>query len=478
MKLFSDCLAILDSFGGCSRQGQPAKSNFGSRTGSVCKSVRFLVALGFLDLDQSTGALRRAEVEAQAAANRRALLKLATSFDRAFQLPMPHAPGAHFFGAQLSHSAFGLEHHGTRPVGVAGRGVTLRQAFEGCVGEAAEYLSMLGPSAETPEKQTANQGPGGSVQSLLRLNCGLPLPGDEALRWAFEGIGLPTDSDPASLDWMEATSLVDGHRAIFPAELCVRHPAAARTAPRQAESNGCAAGSTIEEATLAALEEIIERDAFALWWFGGRRAPGLSPELLEASEIGQFMANLRGDTLRQHWFVDLTTEFGIPVVGALSAEPDGRSVIAGFSAGLDIRRTITSAALEMCQMELAQQLAVLKRDQDGERALNDVDRLWIDRRRRLNVQAFPQLQPSRVSRRRYVPPPTDPLSECIERLQRFGLASYRVELSRDRMGIPATRVLIPGLQSAKPDWLTSRLSAVAEANNQRPEAFPRVVSPI
>jgi len=153
-------------------------------------------------------------------------------------------------------------------------------------------------------------------------------------------------------------------------------------------------------------------------------------------------------------------------------------VIAGFSAGLDVRSTMISAALEMCQMELAQELALLKRDQDGDQALNELDRLWIDRRERLHVSAFPQLRPRRLSSLRPLTLAPDQLSACLERLQRFGLDAYRIDLARTDIGVPVARILIPGLQSAKTDWRTRRLAAAAAANALQLSRAPRDPSPI
>lgn len=477
MEVFAECLAVLDRHENVA-PGKAGAEDASQDETTTSAATRFLLALGYLGQDADTDLLDQGATEPRTAANRRALLRLAGKFERCFRLPLPHASGAHFFGAQLAHRAFGLERHGSRAVGVAGRGATFRRAFESCVGEAAEYLSILEPDDGAPCAAVEDDRRGCSDASILRQRFGPLVPDDDDLSWALSGVGLDLQSPLVDVDWVEAKSIIDQRGSLFPRELCWRRAPGVRKLPRRAETNGCAAGPTLASATLTALEEVVERDAIALWWFGGREARAFAPDLLDELEIGVLMNGLRGDTPRDHWFIDLTTEFGIPVVGALSAEPDGAAVIAGFSAGLDVRSTMISAALEMCQMELAQELALLKRQQDGDQALNELDRLWIDRRERLHVSAFPQLRPRRLSSLRPLTLAPDPLSACLERLQRFGLDAYRIDLARADIGVPVARILIPGLQSAKTDWRTRRLAAAAAANALQLSRAPRDPSPI
>ena len=65
--------------------------------------------------------------------------------------------------------------------------------------------------------------------------------------------------------------------------ICRRRSATTDTAARiplfaRADSNGCAAGSVLEEAVLQGLLELIERDAVALWWYNRLRRPAVDLE--------------------------------------------------------------------------------------------------------------------------------------------------------------------------------------------------------
>jgi ribosomal protein S12 methylthiotransferase accessory factor len=230
---------------------------------------------------------------------------------------------------------------------------------------------------------------------------------------------------------------------------------------RPAESNGCAAGGTFEDAVLHALFEVIERDATALWWYGGRPVPRLRLNSQPWKALEQFMASLRGNQdARRHWFLDLTSDIPIPVVAAVSSDQDGRGVICGFCADLDASRAARGAVLEMCQMELSQEIVLLKAAQRGEEALNTVERQDLRLKEELTVEAYPELLSATTGLEHPVTPTMDRAerqSICRSILERRGLAAHVLDITRSDLGIPAARVLVPGLQTMKPDWVTARL---------------------
>ena len=76
-------------------------------------------------------------------ANRADLLIAAARFARVFELAAPDAPGLVSFGAQFDPALADPMHDGSPMVGVSGVGLSLQNAFQGCVGEGIEYLSQL-----------------------------------------------------------------------------------------------------------------------------------------------------------------------------------------------------------------------------------------------------------------------------------------------------------------------------------------------
>src|SRR3979490_1516896 len=71
------------------------------------------------------------------------LLKAASRFARVFELAAPDAPGLVCFGAEFDPALADPLQAGSPIVGVSGVGLSLQEAFQGCIGEGVEYLSQL-----------------------------------------------------------------------------------------------------------------------------------------------------------------------------------------------------------------------------------------------------------------------------------------------------------------------------------------------
>jgi ribosomal protein S12 methylthiotransferase accessory factor len=252
------------------------------------QAIALLLRLGYLVEDRSADRLAPASCEESVHRNRLALLNLASRFKAGFELPLPHAPGASFFGAKLSPRDWGLEHLGGESVGVAGKGLTLREAFESCVGEAAAFLSLLEWGDESLVRIAA---PGDEDPRIYQpgrpetADVGLT---DAELDWCLSGLVVDGVVEPAVLDWIEASDALDDRRALFPAELCLRRRPDLRCGRRPATSSGVGAGATRKQAILDGLLECIERDAIALWWFGGAAARRVDPAVERSHEMQTF----------------------------------------------------------------------------------------------------------------------------------------------------------------------------------------------
>jgi ribosomal protein S12 methylthiotransferase accessory factor len=240
-------------------------------------------------------------------------------------------------------------------------------------------------------------------------------------------------------------------------------------------SLGCAAGPTLDHAALRALEELIERDALALWWRGGRRGLAIPLESPAASRAASMIGRLRRDRSdrRRSWLLDITTENGVPVVAALSCAPDGFGVCGGFAARANgLADAAVAAVLELAQMELAYALAAAKARERGEAALNPQDRAHL--RRHVGIDAgravllHPALPPG--PRPPTLPPPAseaatpaEALSALVRRLEALGQAPLRLDLTRPEVCVPVVRMLSPGLEKESGSGMGARLRrAIAE----------------
>jgi ribosomal protein S12 methylthiotransferase accessory factor len=385
--------------------------------------------------------------EPSESANRAALLRLMSECRDVFFLHSALAPCGIFLGSVPDiRGCTGS----TVPVGGAsGRGADLRQAFESCAGEAAESLSIL--------EWTGDRMRTGFDRSMAL--------GSEHRRWSLDGIGLAATGQPDAIDWIAAEPLTGGKQVRFPFELVIRCEEERAAGTRPADSTGLAAGRTRDDALRAGLLETIERDAVALWWWGGNTARRVDPQILEADALQQFLSRIRQGAARKTWFLDLTRDIDVPVIAALSSNDDGTSAVAGFAADTNIEKAIRGAFLELCQMELAQAFSMAKLDRLGAARLQDQDRLWIERHDRLHCEDYPVLT---VANPHNAPslPDAGGTGTVLDRLRRAGLDAWYVDLTRREIGVPVVKVLVPGLQTADPGWISERLVGAARRNNR------------
>lgn len=228
-----------------------------------------------------------------------------------------------------------------------------------------------------------------------------------------------------------AKDLLTGEAVPVPAQQVFLDCAAVLDEPLLCDANsmGCAAGPTRAEATATALWECIERDAVALWWHGGLPAAALPVDLIDVLQPRLFWWLDR--RLRSTQLLDLTTDIGLPVVAAVSAEPDGHFVAMGSAARPRLADAALAAVTEMVQTEVSMEAA---RDAgDPELAA------WAAR---ASVFTQRQFRPTGVAA-----PETDPLQQddLLRRLADLGHRVLAVDMSLPDDPLPSLRVLVPGL---------------------------------
>lgn len=378
--------------------------------------------------------------DADAAAGAR-MLRAAARFRRLFRLPMPDAPGLSFFGAEAHPVCVGAHNAGLAVSGFAGSGLTPRQAFEACVGEGVEYLSQFVQPDDPVQSATID---------ALELDPELY----GFVRAVLGACGIPADR---AIDWVPVRRLSDGARRWYPADLCLRRAGADFVAPLKL-STGCAAGATREAATQHAMLELIERDAVALWWRGGRRGRTIVPESEAGIAATALLLQLRQTQGgRQTSLLDITTDVGIPVVVAFSLRQDGGGFALGFGARMSLAEAARSAIFEMCQAELSLHVIAAKRRQSGEAALNESDRRQLERAK-LHPDTCPLLLPRDDGAAVSVVE-----GDAIEVVARRGIVAYSIDLTRPIFGVPVVRVIAPGLQLEPCEIIGDRLArAIAE----------------
>src|ERR1700761_7400224 len=83
-----------------------------------------------------------------------------------------------------------------------------------------------------------------------------------------------------------------------------------------ADSNGCAAGNTVQEAIVQGFLELVERDAYAIWWYNRDQREELDLNQFDDSYVQDLRTQL-GDRGRKLWGLDITSDLGIPTYVAI-----------------------------------------------------------------------------------------------------------------------------------------------------------------
>ncbi|MFT6246721.1 MAG: ribosomal protein S12 methylthiotransferase accessory factor [Salibacteraceae bacterium] len=118
-----------------------------------------------------------------------------------------------------------------------------------------------------------------------------------------------------------------------------------------ADSNGNAAGNSMEEAILQGFLELIERDAVAIWWYNRISRPAVDLDSFNIPYCEEMKQYYKNDLNRDLWVLDLTTDFGIPVFAAISRRNDKpiEDILFGFGAHFDPKVAVLRALTELNQ---------------------------------------------------------------------------------------------------------------------------------
>lgn len=203
-----------------------------------------------------------------------------------------------------------------------GRGLTRATCIASALGEAVELTSCCAWGDETlVQSSLAKLG----TQALDPARL-LGLSEDQiAARvawndtwWSFDWRPPPVAPDRV-IDWVELEWAYGDKTAFAPADFVFigRRAAGDELAVAIGDSNGCAAGVSKEEARLAALLEMIERDAMARWWYG-RRPRQHHP--LDSLPLDARLAQYLAERDRRTYLVDVATDLRVPAFAAVSCE--------------------------------------------------------------------------------------------------------------------------------------------------------------
>lgn len=322
-----------------------------------------------------------------------------------------------------SHSVFTAdtamfmdEHEQLAPVG--GKGATRMQALASCLGEGIERYSLVA-GLDRRELVTMRAGD-------VRAEGAPWLPAED-----FDGSSVELDSEDV-VELVPLESLSSGARRLFPASLVFAPftPGEGHKSPTPSSTTGAAAGATLEEATVQAVLELIERDSF--WYYS--RCGGTLPELaLDDEPLAAMIA--QGQRVSIH-ATALPNPFRVPVVHVTMARLDARGS-SRTARGMGASTTWASAARKAL-IEALQMLRSLDTGIDVVPSITDMRAVWYDgASRELFPQFFQSVGRNSVQapdRSVELSPKTESAAELlaslVERAEAAGVGLFRHILDR------------------------------------------------
>jgi oxazoline/thiazoline synthase len=248
--------------------------------------------------------------------------------------------------------------------------------------------------------------------------------------------------DPsAKIEWSPVWSLRDECFRYLPTSLLYFFYRGGTAATHiNADSNGCAAGNTIEEAIVQGFLELVERDSYAIWWYNRLRRSELDLSRFDDPYVRDLKAQL-ADTGRRLWVLDITSDLGIPSFVALShsAKDDHDFVEYGSGAHFDPRIALLRALTEVNQFLSIGLMGARNAHHDGETPFYLQDHPYLTPNGHAPVRPDYNFNFGRLDKREQV-------MACVNIAKRHGLDFLVLDQTRPDIEVPVVRVLVPGLR--------------------------------
>ncbi len=346
----------------------------------------------------------------------------------------------------------------------AGKGKTAIQAQVSALCEAIERHSGIFQGYELHRRDRYNHlGPNLAIdpQPLLLFS-----PSQYANRQAWNATlpnlrhQVPEPFDPeAEVDWTPIWSLTENRWKYIPTAYCYyNYPGNKLNQPPPfcyANSNGCAAGNSREEAILQGLFELVERDAVAIWWCNQLGRPEVDLTSFPDPYFTQLQHHYAEEQGRTLYVLDLTHDLGIPTFAAVSyllepiptGEGNNPGILCGFGCHFDGAIALSRALTEINQLLVGTPVAKARTEDGGEKNETPGETP-------LQLEGQDQLLPDPSQpRRRYEDfseewrqDLRDDVLAGMEILRSHGLEMLVLDQTRPDVNLPVVRVVVPKMR--------------------------------
>ena len=243
-----------------------------------------------------------------------------------------------------------------------------------------------------------------------------------------------------SIDWSPAWSLSRNRTKYLPTAYCYfGYPFDPEHDFCRPDSNGNAAGDILDDAIVHGFLELVERECASVWWYNRIRRPAVNLDSFDSPDI-LAIRNIHRMIGRSVQVLDITADRSVPVFVAVSCPEDrpAENCALGFGAHFKAQVALRKALLEISQFLPS----VLSGDEPGCFVSTNerLDRSFLLPDNRLpatTASDFPE--PDERGQKLEVAT-SAALVDC------WGLEMLVLDQTRENMGMPVVKVVVPGMR--------------------------------
>jgi bacteriocin biosynthesis cyclodehydratase domain-containing protein len=331
--------------------------------------------------------------------------------------------------------------------GSFGKGSTSEQGEASALMEAIERYSGIFQGDEIRVTRRYTDFPSGDaiLPNDVLLFSDTQYQRNQAPGASAEGTPTPSPFDrSAETEWSPVWSLRDERFKYLPTSLLYFFYTGGSDAGRiHADSNGCAAGNTLEEAIVQGFLELVERDSYAIWWYNRLQRAKVDLSQFDDSYVRDLQTQL-AETGRRLSVLDITSDLGIPSYVALSHAVENLTDFVEYGSGshFDARIALLRALTELNQFLsiglMGGRNAQISSD-DGSGPFRLRDHPYLTPSGDTAVQPDFGLKFGRLDKREQV-------MACVDIAKREGLDFLVLDQTRPDIEVPVVRVIVPGLR--------------------------------
>jgi oxazoline/thiazoline synthase len=253
------------------------------------------------------------------------------------------------------------------------------------------------------------------------------------------------------IEWTPVWSLSQQEFKYLPTAYCYYGYPKEKNSYCWADSNGAAAGNTIEEAILQGFMELAERDSVALWWYNRVQRPAVDLDSFDEPYF-QVVKDYYRAIARDMWVLDITSDLNIPTFVAISRRSDRavEDIVFGFGAHFDPKIALLRAITETNQVLPA----VLTTAPEGNTLYRLDDQVAVEWWKTATIENQTYLVPdANVKPKVYSDYSQfcsddlrDDVMTCVKIAESQGMEVLVLDQTRSDIGLNVVKVIVPGMR--------------------------------